>query len=88
MTTKKYVIDSDSEEEIQEQIENKPKKRWYDTIYNHICSAEDGLMNTELVKLTGLSSRRVREATLELKTINKIKVEFCRCHHAPIYYKL
>jgi hypothetical protein len=65
----------------------RPKKQ-EEIIYNHICKAKDGLMNTEIVKLTGFGSRRVREATLYLKTVRKIKVGYCRCHHAPIYYKL
>ena len=55
---------------------------------DHIRKAKDGLMNTELVKLTGFHARRVREATLYLKVNNKIKVGYCRCHHSPIYYKL
>ena len=30
----------------------RPKKQ-EEIIYNHICKAKDGLMNTEIVKLTG-----------------------------------
>tara|TARA_B100001750_G_scaffold144681_1_gene115518 strand:- start:10465 stop:10701 length:237 start_codon:yes stop_codon:yes gene_type:complete len=65
----------------------RPKKH-EEVIYNHICKSKDGLMNTELVKLTGFGSRRIREVTLYLKTIKKIKVKYCRCNHSPIYYKL
>ena len=65
----------------------RPKKQ-EEIIYNHICKAKDGLMNTEIVKLTGIGARRVREATLYLKTVKKIEIGYWRCNHAPIYYKL
>ena len=71
------------------ELEEPPRvKKQEEVIMDHIRKAKDGLMNTELVKLTGFHARRVREATLYLKVNNKIKVGYCRCHHSPIYYKL
>ena len=60
------------------------------THYNRIVSVlnkhKDGLTNHEITVITGITDRRVREATARLKVENKLKEKTCRCTRTPIYY--
>ena len=92
MTTKKYVIDSDSEEEIQKQLETaeKPKTIYQQTedIILDVLEKHNGCTFGELYKLAfPIKDRRVRDAIHSLKLQQRIHSEKCRCGAASVYYK-
>ena len=63
-------------------------QRTRNSILECIITAEDGRTSGEIYEcLPNLDPRRVREAIQSLKGMKLIKVEKCRCHSTPIYYK-
>jgi len=76
--------------ETEEDVMNEPDKKVIKTIktrvFETIMKSKDGCTNTELVRITGIKQRRVREATQSLQMEKMIVAKYCRCNHTPIYY--
>ena len=72
---------------ILNKVEIKPKISTRDLIHSIISNSEDGVTFREIYeKIPHLSQRAIREHIQQLKNMNLLKMETCRCHSATIYY--
>jgi hypothetical protein len=93
LTLRKYVIDSDSEEEIQKQIHNRKKPTpayllIQETVLKMMGGCSDGFTFKQIYQMMpNTDPRRIREAVQGLEGKGLTHHKYCRCGSARVYYK-